>query len=479
VDSSAETNFTPAPTQADVPTVPVIGIQQSSAPPPAMLDTFGASPWVDQEKDYNQALNDWYRTGQDNLDNAIFDPDKAFNGMNLDFEADPDTAKRTLINESWMELNHDEPLAPTELQRAVQMQVASLAKFNEMVSTPEDLYKLIKKDAGKRKDAKDLFRGLGTDAAKAATITGFGEAGQTYQAWRETVKGKPGYDPNNEADYFEAWHEAKQQMNESLAPYRAEVAEVWNGWKESTGAGKVVGVASGLIQDAFLGGMGETDAALAKKSTRRTAFEIYDKLTEEEKPKFMEALGILASNVPKAEKPLFFANIGKQSGRDIETLAQNAGTATVDFMMNSEMWDTSSGSTGKPTEYRRQADFVQRLQNLQEGTYDPVKKVSDSWIGKLGETVAYGTAGVVATSVSAMNPYTATALFASLTENHYQSLLNAQMEAGVSYDVASAYATKHAFAGAAVAPGSYNCTSGNTNGAGSSARFGASLPWLV
>ena len=450
VDSNPAETFTPAPTQADVPSVPVIGIPQSSAPPPAMLDTFGQSPWVDEDKDYNQALNDWYRSGQDAVDNAVFDPDKAFKGMNLDFEADPETAKRTLINESWMELNHDEPLAPTELQRAVQMQVASLAKFNEMVSTPEDLYKLIKKDAGKRKDAKDLFRGLGTDAAKAATISAFGEAGQTYQAWRETVKGKPGYDPINEADYFEAWHDAKQQMNESLAPYRAEVTEVWNGWKESTGAGKVVGVASGLIQDAFLGGMGETDAALAKKSTRRTAFDIYDKLTDEEKPKFMEALGVLAANVPKAEKPLFFANIGKQSGRDIESLAQNAGTATVDFMMNPEMWDTSSGSTGKPTEYRRQADFVQRLQNLQEGTYDPVQKVSDSWIGKLGETVAYGTAGVVATSVSAMNPYTATALFASLTENHYQSLLNAQMEAGVSYDKASAYATNHAFVGAAV-----------------------------
>ena len=450
VDSNPAETFTPAPTQADVPSVPVIGIPQSSAPPPAMLDTFGQSPWVDEDKDYNQALNDWYRSGQEAVDAAVFDPDKAFKGMNLDFEADPETAKRTLINESWMELNHDEPLAPTELQRAVQMQVASLAKFNEMVSTPEDLYKLIKKDAGKRKDAKDLFHGLGTDAAKAATISAFGEAGQTYQAWRETVKGKPGYDPINEADYFEAWHDAKQQMNESLAPYRAEVTEVWNGWKESTGAGKVVGVASGLIQDAFLGGMGETDAALAKKSTRRTAFDIYDKLTDEEKPKFMEALGVLAANVPKAEKPLFFANIGKQSGRDIESLAQNAGTATVDFMMNPEMWDTSSGSTGKPTEYRRQADFVQRLQNLQEGTYDPVQKVSDSWIGKLGETVAYGTAGVVATSVSAMNPYTATALFASLTENHYQSLLNAQMEAGVSYDKASAYATNHAFVGAAV-----------------------------
>lgn len=450
VDSDPAETFTPAPTQADVPSVPVIGIAQSSAPPPAMLDTFGQSPWVDEEKDYNKALNDWYRSGQEAVDNAVFDPDKAFKGMNLDFEADPETAKRTLINESWMELNHDEPLAPTELQRAVQMQVASLAKFNEMVSTPEDLYELIKKDAGKRKDAKDLFYGLGTDSAKAATISAFGEAGQTYQAWRETVKGKPGYDPINEADYFEAWHDAKQQMNESLAPYRAEVTEVWNGWKESLGAGKVVGVASGLIQDAFLGGMGETDAALAKKSTRRTAFDIYDKLTDEEKPKFMEALGVLAANVPKAEKPLFFANIGKQSGRDIESLAQNAGTATVDFMMNPEMWDTSSGSTGKPTEYRRQADFVQRLQNLQEGTYDPVQKVSDSWIGKLGETVAYGTAGVVATSVSAMNPYTATALFASLTENHYQSLLNAQMEAGVSYEKASAYATNHAFVGAAV-----------------------------
>ena len=46
-------------------------------------------------------------------------------------------------------------------------------------------------------------------------------------------------------------------------------------------------------------------------------------------------------------------------------------------------------------------------------------------------------------------------------------------------NVTAGAASFSAFAGAAVAPGSYNCTSGNTNGAGSSARFGASLPWLV
>ena len=300
------------------------------------------------------------------------------------------------------------------------------------------------------KDKREVAGMVADEAAAAALAAAIspGTRGGAWKATREKLKLMPGYDPADEADHVTRFRAVEQDARDAMAPYAQELAQVWQGWQESTGAGKVTGVGKALATDILLGPQGESGAsrtqqAIAAKSTRQTAFEIYDQLAPEDRPKFMAALGVLAASVPKEEKPAFFANIAKQSGRDLESLVQQGVTGAVEFFSNPDNWDTMN-ATGKPTKYRRQSDFMQQVQNLQEGKYDSVKKLSAGWWGQLGESVAYGTTGVLATSLAASNPYTAVGLFSSLKEMHYQSLLEAQQGAGIGYEKASAFATQAA-----------------------------------
>jgi hypothetical protein len=313
VDNSAKTNFAPAPTQTELPSMPVIGIPQSTAPPALMMESLGAMPFTDDDKDYNQALTDWYRSGQEALDNAVFDPDKAFEGMNLDFEADPETAKRTLINESWMELNHDEPLAPTELQRAVQMQVASLAKFNQMANTPEELYDLIKQDAGKRKDAKQLGQDLLVAAYDDAMLPSDESGG--YAAFREKLKTHAGYDPERQADYLEAWHEARNIAKEKVDAFREPLVQVWRAFKLD----------------------GNITAA---------AMDAYAQLTPEQRPEFMDALAIRAKALSKEEQATFWGNMGKVTDQAISDYGRNAAESFQSYSFTPQ--GTPTSTTGGP-----------------------------------------------------------------------------------------------------------------------------------
>lgn len=454
--TTEESSVVPPPEAGD----PVFGIPQSSAPPVGVVEAFGSRPWDDEEEAYQKSVDDWRRTSTDKIDAAIFEPDKTFKGVDLSFASTPQEGQRGVIVDSWMDLHHDEPTAPSELQRAVQFQLASFKAFGEIASSEEELYPLIQKDATQRKDVKEMHRSLGQVAgtaafAAAAAAVALADPVQARSGWaaaRDAARKMPGYSQEHEPDLHESYYRAETAAREALAPFAPEVKELWNSWQEASGAGKIAGVTAAVLKSLVdaedYPGQAVGDA-LDEKSTRRTAFEIYDKLTPEERPRFMQAISVMASSVPKEEQAKFYDNIGKQSGRDLETLGQNAVTATVDFFANSDNWDTSS-ATGEVTPYRRRADFVQQLQNVREGQFDPVKKVFDGWWAQLGETVAYGTTGVVATSVMAFNPVTAPILFASLTENHYQSLLQGQMDSGVDYETASAYATRKAPEGAAI-----------------------------
>jgi hypothetical protein len=414
-------------------------------------------PWEESQAAIAESKAKWRAKSLENVDHAVTNWDEFSKGknINLSFDPNPENAKKRGIVATYLTIaNDNQPIPGGELGPQMMRDRLARERFQGRgVGSDSAFYDEVAKESNDRIQAKDLYAGMATAAVTAATVQDMGEKPLTFQNWREDAQKHPGYKPENDADYHEAWIRSQQAVTDRIAPFRDELSQVWQGWKETAGAGKVTGVAVGLIKDAFLGGEGNTDDSIAKTSTRKTAWDIYSKLKPDERDSFMDALGILAKNIPKEEQPAFFANIAKQSGRDLEGLAQGAGTATTNFLMDPAMWDTSAGAEG-PTDYRRQSDFVQKIQNLREGTYDPVKKVTDGYWGKLGETVAYGTSGVVATSLAASNPFTAPALFASLTENHYQSLLKDKMDLGESYEKASAFATAYAPLGAVVETGS-------------------------
>lgn len=437
VDNSADIS-----TVNDSLTVPTKGIPQSRANP--LLDVFGAPDYRD---DHEKAMDTWRQESATALDVAILDP-KSYGDERVPHGYTPDEWRKTRVVDDWMRLHTDgqEPPMDSMGREFARGRLAQQVFDGAGAENDDALFGEITKAATGRKEVKEIRLSLGKSATNSAAV-GLASPDKAAGGWaaaRDAARKMPGFRPDMEADLHEAYYQAERSAKDALEPFESEVKELWKSWQEADGAGKVtsvlkeptaVGVISALASD--------------KKSTRATAFDIYDKLTPAERPEFMQALAVMASNVPKEDQPRFFANIAKQSGRDIEALVQKAGTATGEFFSNPDNWDTTT-ATGKPTDYRRKSDFVQQLQDLQEGKFDPVKKVSDGWWGKLGETVAYGTTGVLATSAMAANPYTAPALFASLTESHYQSLLQSQVDNGISYDKASNYASRHAMEGAVI-----------------------------
>jgi hypothetical protein len=424
VDNSAETNFAPAPTQSEIAPVRVLGIPQSSAPPPAMLDTFGQSPWVEEDKDYDQALSDWRRSGQDALDAAVQDPDTAFAGMNLDFEADPETAKRTLINESWMELHHDEPPAPTELQRAVQMQVASLAVFNEMASTPEELYTLIKKDAGKRKDAKALGQDLQLAAYTDAMLPSDPSGG--YAAFRQKIKTHAGYDPEREADYLEAWHETRQRAKEKVDAFREPLVNVWRTFQQN----------------------GDITAA---------AMDAYAKLAPEQRPEFMDALSIRAKALPVEERATFWANMGKQTGQAISDYGRNAVESAQALGMAEPtpmalgfadaFYGTENYPAAEAARQQGQKDFQMRrnfaadVRKVAREDYDPLKSAFGDGKPGFWENVAYQAPGVTGISLTMAVPVLGMGTMAFAMEGQaYEEMRGRMLAAGKTDEEATAIA---------------------------------------
>ena len=438
------------------PPTALAGIPQSADLPFSMTvaGVWGEHPWETQARLETAAMDNWRADSMAKLDRAIDSPDEFFKDDDLSWGEGPDAARREVVNNMFLTIHGmDGTGVPADfLNRALQRQEAAHLFFNGKGGESEAAFHgEVVRHVGKLKAKREAFDFVGqlADAAAVLEVDTPGTAKTYWPALREQLQKQPGYDPADEADYYEGFHQRRMDTRAVMAPFADELAEVWQGWKDSTGAGKVVGIAKAIVGDVLLGtpergeGDSRTQQAIKAKSTRQTAFEIYDKLAPEDRPKFMAALGALAAAVPKEEKPAFFANIAKQSGRDFESLVQQSVTGAVEFFSNPDNWDTMN-ATGKPTKYRRQSDFMQQVQNLREGQYDPVKKLSSGWAGQLGETVAYGTPGVLATSLAASNPYTAVGLFSSLKESHYQSLLQGQEAAGIGYEQASAFATRAA-----------------------------------
>jgi len=431
-----------------------VGIPQSDSFD--MSKAFGVNPWDAEEEAYQKSVQEWRKTSRQKIDQAALDPESYYKDQDLSWAKTPQEGQIQATNDAFLNLDNDgEPIDPSPLGRHLAMAVSAERNFGGRGAESEEAFHAeIVKDAQRRDRTRIAIEMVTGQAATSAALA-LTKPSNPRADWaiiRDEVRKMPGYSEELDADLHEVYYQAESAARAAIAPYKDEVTELWKSWQDASGAGKFVGIAAGLVNDG-LDYDGQTKAAIDQKSTRRTAFEIYDKLKPEERDGFMQAIAVMASGVPKEEHPKFFANIAKQSGRDIETLAQNAKTNIVDLVLDPRGWDTSAQVDG-PTEYRRKADFVQKLQNIREGQFDPVKKVSDGWWGQLGETMAYGTAGALTTSLMASNPYSAVVLFSSLKESHYQSLLQAQTEAGINYKDASDFAGQASFFGAALETGS-------------------------
>jgi hypothetical protein len=402
--------FDTAPQAGD----PALGIPQSSAAPDFIGEAFGARPWDDDERAHEDAMNEWYRSGVENLDKAVLDPETAFKGADLSFAADPDEARRMVINDSWLELNHDEPVAPDELQRRMQIQKVSLARFGEMVDSDEALFPLIQKDAVKRKDSRELGREL-TVAAYDDAMLPSDQAGG-FAAFREKIKTHAGYDPEREADYLEAWHETRRDAKERVDAFREPLVNVWRAFKLD----------------------GNVTAA---------AMDAYGKLTPEQRPEFMDALAIRAKALPEAERKTFWENMAKQTGLAVSDYGRNAaesatsmglaqptepGVGIADAIYGTDNYSQSeSGRLQAKKDFQLQRNFAADVRKIAREDYDPLKSAFGEGKPGFWEGVAYQAPGVTATSLTMAVPVVGMATMAlSMEGSAYEQMRGRMLAAG-------------------------------------------------
>ena len=405
---------------------PITGIPQSAANP--LLDTFGAPEWEQDDKEHQDALNQWYRSGTDSLDAAALDPETAFKGMDLGFSADRQAAQRSVVNDSWLELNQEEPVAPDELQRRIQIQATSLARFGEMVDSDEALFPLIQKDAQRRKDGKALARELTVAAFDDAMLPSDKAPG--FTAFREKLKAHAGYRPENGADYVEAWHETRRAAKEKVDEFREPLVQVWRAFKTD----------------------GNVTAA---------AYDAYSKLTPEQRPQFMDALAIRARALPDAERATFWANMGKVTGQAVSDYGRNAAESA-----QANSFNVAGGAPGLVTmpgsleddaatrelrkalksdkqDFQQARNFAADVRKVAREDYDPLKSAFGDGDGKPGfwEGVAYQATGVTVTSLSMAIPYVGVATMAlSMEGQAYEGLRGRMLAGGMDDATATAYA---------------------------------------
>src|SRR5690606_36523841 len=70
--------------------------------------------------------------------------------------------------------------------------------------------------------------------------------------------------------------------------------------------------------------LSSTRRELGKKEAGAVAFDIYDKLSEEDRGVFLDSLGLLVKALPKEARPSAVSNLLKAGGRTVDDLGRGS-----------------------------------------------------------------------------------------------------------------------------------------------------------
>lgn len=414
--STAAPAIPDGPPPADLQSIP-----QSTAPP-SMVPAFGENPWDVQEREQQAATAEWFQKSQAILDKAALEPDEFFKGKDLSFARDPKQAQRLATNDAFLQLYSADPIPADGLNRQLLRSEIAHQVFDGRGAESEDAFHAeVVKDATKRKSAREIHSKLFTDAITSATVNvadfwGDAKSPVTFNTWRESAKSAPGYDPAREADYYQAWNESRAIARESLATYQKPLADIWRAFKNDNG-----GEAGAVARDAYF------------------------KISDEDRPRFMASLKLLANTLPKEEQPTFWANLSKQAGRDVRSFGQSALDGLAAFTDGTVVAGNPEQSAfiADAKVNREKIDFAADVQRVQQGTYDPMKYLAgDGSKLQVVEKGLYAVPGAVTTSAAAALPGVGMPLFYfSSQESIYQEMRQKFQDDGLSYEDASYKAT--------------------------------------
>jgi len=456
----------PAPTVDDLTTANQL---PEASRPPSLVPTFGENPWEVDQREKDAADAEFRQTAQAKLDQVALDPDSYFAGKDLGFTRDPKKSQAMALNSAFMEFASGDmpiPLGESDINRRLIRQDLAIRLFEGRgADTEEAFHGEIVKAAQGRKDTDDLFQKLTETSQLAVTAGSVGEAATTFKAWRDEAKAKPGYKPENDADYLEAWHQTQREARERIEPFREELASVWQAMK-----GGGAGTASELIKSAgadllLAGGSDGEDTVdeFAKKDAGAVAFEVYQKLSEAEREEFMAGLDTLVKTFPKEERPAVLANLAKSGGRMVDDLARGAASRFsvkgLEQYLNQGIADSAgplgasdadkaaaaANATNIQADRLAQKNFADGIRKIERGEYAPVRHFSkpskDVFSKRTLEDGFYGVPGVFASVATAMLPGVGPgAMYLAMEDFAYGDLRDNAMRAGMSDEAASLFA---------------------------------------
>lgn len=367
----------------------------------------------------DEALRQWRRDTVDKLDADALDFD------NVSPELDPWVRKRAMIS-TFLNVATDEDPGDGLAYEMLRDQVAEQAFEGRGKGSDDAFFAEFQKAAKGRKDGRSLDKTLTDAAALSATAQAtdfFSRDLSTFAQWRDKARTSPGYDPKREADYLEAWEAQKEAVRDHIEPYLGPLSEVWSRMKSD-----------------------EIGADVQKA---------YFQIPPDHRGDFMNSLAILAHGLPKEEQPKFWANVAKQTGRDVSGYASDVKTGTQKNVMQggtvgmNELFSYGESDFGPLVKrqasdraayenFRRSSDFLADVRRVQQADYDPLKYIfKEGSVLQTGERMAYGAPGAALTSLSAAIPGVGMAAFYSASEESiYQDFRQSFQASGMSYEKA-------------------------------------------
>lgn len=399
------------------------GIPQSLANP---LEAEIHRPWEEREQQQSEARKKWKGTAIQAVDSAVLDWDNFSKGKKIDlgFDSDPERAKRRGIIGSYLTISNDgEPIAGGELGFSMLRDKVAQERFNGRgIGDDSAFYSEIEKEAQGRKAGRDLGSQMIEEASKASiisTVEGSIRAG-SFEGWLAEAKKAPGYQPGMDFAYRETWEAVQAEVADSIAEFGEPLSRVWN--------------------------------ALEKGELGYTVSNAYYQTADEDREAFMAALGTMAAALPADTRNEFFLNLYRQTSRDVTSLVSRAGDAMNAFTVDTAVGFNPSGPAGEENSIaaqgrmeRGERNFVADIRRLRDGQYDPVKRLAEGkWTSAI-EGGIYSTYGALASTAVMAIPYAGLPMmYASMTGTAYEDTRFRLMDAGMTDEQASNFASEYA-----------------------------------
>jgi hypothetical protein len=343
------------PPQVTVPAADTPGaIPQSSAPPSGLLHHLDAEEMRRRAAEERNVL-DWARWRADahtRIFRVVLGDAEARARVDVSFAGeDVESGWRTVAVDAYLRsFIHGKPLPTGPLARDLLRHKVSIVMFNGRGGDSDEAFhaELVKAAQG-RKDFEALSKAMGEEAVKSV-ILGSLEPERarpvTFAEWRKGNAG--GISSGLELSYVEMWGAVQDGARASLERVGPELAEVWTAMKQG-GAGSPSEVAKaffGDLLDSASGGekggntLSSTRRELGKKDAGAVAFDLYKRISPEDREAFMGALGILARTLPKEQQADLMANFAKEAGAVVDAMA---GGVEDYVRRNSQMLETMAG----------------------------------------------------------------------------------------------------------------------------------------